>query len=398
MKKRYITNPRYSEKADSSNPDIVNHFVEVNNCFPSGIMLPGLFIFSEILDVISKSKLDVLQEWSYHNGYNVITYFRFNYGTSEVFVKVNKTFMGTLSLFDIPKKKLKKYENDSLLSPSIEILYDFTKGTPTQLIELFSKLQLKTLRKDQSRIHLVCQDDGELYTKVFPLISTKTDFDLDLHYGEGFQKFHDQCLHKIKTTEQGIVLFHSPPGCGKTFYIRRLLKEISVQNKIVLYIPNNMVEYLGTPAFNTFLFSMLESEAEMDNEAVGVSSPNILLVIEDAEKILLKRETSPYSADGVSIILNSTDGILNDLLRIQVIATFNCDLNMIDEAILRPKRLIARREFKKLTIEESMKLIKHLNIKHDVTESMSLADIYALQDEGTDALFPTENKSKKIGF
>jgi hypothetical protein len=95
----------------------------------------------------------------------------------------------------------------------------------------------------------------------------------------------------------------------------------------------------------------------------------------------------------VSNILNLTDGILGDCLSIQIVATFNMKREKIDQALLRKGRLIAEHKFSKLTIEESNSLLKHLEKDHEVTEGMTLADIYNIDVE----LFKTINKSK-IGF
>jgi len=101
------------------------------------------------------------------------------------------------------------------------------------------------------------------------------------------------------------------------------------------------------------------------------------------------------SPAGVSNILNLTDGILADCLNIQVIATFNMKRERIDQALLRKGRLIAEHKFEKLSTEETNKLLKHLGKSQEVTEAMSLADIYNIDVE----LFKSTNKNtSKIGL
>jgi ATP-dependent 26S proteasome regulatory subunit len=119
---------------------------------------------------------------------------------------------------------------------------------------------------------------------------------------------------------------------------------------------------------------------------------NAILVIEDAERVISDREGNGSPA-GVSNILNLTDGILGDCLSIQIVATFNMKREKIDQALLRKGRLIAEHKFSKLSVEESNSLLKHLKKDHEVTEGMTLADIYNVDVE----LFKTTNKSK-IGF
>ena len=118
-----------------------------------------------------------------------------------------------------------------------------------------------------------------------------------------------------------------------------------------------------------------------------------ILIIEDAERVISDRETNGSSA-GVSNILNLTDGILGDCLNIQVLATFNMKKEKIDKALLRKGRLIAEHKFDKLSIDDTNKLLKHLEKDYVATESMCLADIYNIDVE----VFKTEDKTTKIGF
>jgi ATP-dependent 26S proteasome regulatory subunit len=76
-----------------------------------------------------------------------------------------------------------------------------------------------------------------------------------------------------------------------------------------------------------------------------------------------------------------------------VIATFNMKREKIDQALLRKGRLIAEHKFTKLTIDESNNLLKHIGKEGTVTESMTLADIYNIDEE----LFKVDDKLK-IGF
>ena len=119
---------------------------------------------------------------------------------------------------------------------------------------------------------------------------------------------------------------------------------------------------------------------------------NSILVIEDAERVISDRENNGSPA-GVSNILNLTDGILGDCLSIQIVATFNMKREKIDQALLRKGRLIAEHKFEKLSLENTEKLLKHLNKERKIYEEMYLADIYNIDIE----VFKS-NKTSKIGF
>jgi ATP-dependent 26S proteasome regulatory subunit len=138
-----------------------------------------------------------------------------------------------------------------------------------------------------------------------------------------------------------------------------------------------MAEMLSEPSIIPFL---------MDHK-------NSILIIEDAERVISDREGNGSPA-GVSNILNLTDGILGDCLNIQVIATFNMKREKIDQALLRKGRLIAEHKFEKLSVNDTNKLLKHLEKNQEVEEGMVLADIYNIDTE----VYKTPTKGNKIGF
>jgi len=99
--------------------------------------------------------------------------------------------------------------------------------------------------------------------------------------------------------------------------------------------------------------------------------------------------------------LNMTDGILNDILGVTVIATFNTSISNIDPALLRPGRLIARKQFKPLTFSDGEKLSKALGVKNPLLESdypATLAKFYSFKNEGEILVHTLEEDRRRIGF
>lgn len=400
LNKRRIDLDKIHYKFPEEDPDIIHSFIQDNGSVPSSYKACGPFIYSEVFENIVEHfksiKEELLQEWELEDEYYRSASFKVFHNNSYMYIKIKKSYLvsETDYVFSSKKKKYLDSEHGWIISAEVDILYDFTKGKPTELIKKLNKLGLE-VNNEHNKIGLICQDsDGSLYTKDFPILKKDYAFDLELHYGTGFQNFHDITVKRIDDSEKGIILLHGTPGTGKSFYIRRLIRDLMRRNKKVLYMPNNMVDLLGTPAFNNFLLEYVEDSIEEGNKK------GLLMIIEDAEKVLMKREDNPYGATGVSNILNSTDGILNDFLNVQVLATFNCSIDMIDSAILRKKRAISVKEFNKLTVEESQKLIEHLGLDSKATEDMSLADIYSIKQEEEDRILFADSKKieKKIGF
>lgn len=214
--------------------------------------------------------------------------------------------------------------------------------------------------------------------------------DLDINYGEGFTEFHNELIARFVSGKKGLILFHGVPGTGKTYYIRHLLKELARTNKVVIYMPPNLVENLTDPMFITFLHSWVESLSQKGQSCI--------LLIEDAEPLLTKRQEG-VRVQGITNLLNMTDGLLNDMLHLQVVCTFNVGLRKLDSALLRPGRLLARKEFKSLSVLDANLLGQRLGIKKHFTKPTSLGEIYSLlQNQNTlvHDVEPNEDASNPI--
>jgi SpoVK/Ycf46/Vps4 family AAA+-type ATPase len=254
----------------------------------------------------------------------------------------------------------------------ITFYYDITRGEFSTFFNMDELLEYEVKLK-KSGINLVKVEMGHMDTEEYEM--NVPDIDLELNYGTEFLKVHEVILKRLnKPNDKGIILFHGDPGTGKTSYIKYLTRLIT--DKEILFIPPSMAESLSEPSIIPFL----------------MEHKNSVLIVEDAERVIADREGNGSSM-GVSNILNLTDGILGDCLNIQVIATFNMKREKIDQALLRKGRLIAEHKFSKLTIDESNNLLKHIGKEGEVTESMTLADIYNIDEE----LFKVDDKLK-IGF
>jgi len=116
-----------------------------------------------------------------------------------------------------------------------------------------------------------------------------------------------------------------------------------------------------------------------------------VLVIEDAENVIMDRRQ--YGGSSVSNLLNISDGLLADCLNIQLICTFNSSLSLVDSALMRKGRLIARYEFGKLSVDKARRLSKHMGFDTHVDKPMTIAEI--ANPNVKDHL---ENRVETIGF
>lgn len=220
--------------------------------------------------------------------------------------------------------------------------------------------------------------------------STISEEMMELHYGEDFPNFDKTLITEMEKKNKGVVLFHGPPGNGKTYYIRHLVSRLRDIDKRVIIVPKHVLAEMESPQFNNF---MIDEFSDCDDKAV--------FVVEDAEAVLRARDSEGDGRAVVSTILNLSDGILNDIFKVQLICTFNTDLQNIDSALLRPGRLLAMREFLPLDKENAQKLLDKLDIKKEAEEDMSLATIYASGEEESNNVLTKQKikkPKKKLGF
>ena len=253
-----------------------------------------------------------------------------------------------------------------IYSNVLESLYN----TIVQKVKSIARKQ----REEANNVSLVIASRNGYDTQSFEL--PKQEMNIELNYGKDFTKVHDKILTTLnKKKGKGLVLLHGTPGTGKTHYLKYLASKI--RNKRVLFIPPHLADFITSPEMTPFL----------------IQNANSILFIEDAERVITDRNTG--GSVGVSNILNLTDGILSDILNIQIVATFNMDKRKIDEALLRKGRLIAEHEFGKLSIEDSNAVLNHLKIPYEASKPMTLTEIYNVNE----AEYKSEEKGKStIGF
>jgi ATPase family associated with various cellular activities (AAA) len=227
------------------------------------------------------------------------------------------------------------------------------------------------MRRDPLEVNLVVQSRNKLELKGMEI--KRTRLDLELFYGEEFNVIDELIRKRLKKNEdKGIVLLHGLPGTGKTTYLRYLIGKIK---KRVLFLSPSVANNLMNPDFIELL----------------IGNPNTVLIIEDADNIIMDRRNSPGSS--VSNLLNISDGLLADFLNVQLICTFNNSLTMIDNALLRKGRLIAKHEFGKLSIAQSQRLSDHLGFDTTITRPMTVAEIANPHERQQDS-----GRPEAIGF
>ena len=238
------------------------------------------------------------------------------------------------------------------------------------------------------KLGIISHDGSDYYVKNFSMSGKAPDFNYpDLHYGEGFEDFHKALIDRIFKESKGLVLLHGDPGTGKTQYIRVLLDNLGAIGKSVLYVPPSFSSQMTEPSMIEFISSWIIDEEQ-----------DCILLIEDAEPLLEIRNGTDGRTTGISNLLNMTDGLLNDILGIMVIATFNTNIAKIDPALLRPQRLVARKEFGRISKKQAVQLSEALGIPTpEIDYPATLAEFYTSK-KSQDILIHQVPEERKIGF
>jgi hypothetical protein len=197
---------------------------------------------------------------------------------------------------------------------------------------------------------------------------------------------------KTENPSGRIVIMEGEPGTGKTHLIRALLAD--VPDAMFVLISPDMVPSIAGPELLPLLMQNKQSYA--------LDGP-IILVLEDADRCLVRREADNISS--IQALLNLGDGIVGSLLDLRIIATTNAKKLEMESAILRPGRLSKRMEVGALDAYTARNVFGRLLPGKPLPEllmsqsdkfKMTLAEVYGLaRQNGWEPEARTTKKKKK---
>ena len=351
--------------------------------FPIGMYLvnktgrssSAFFRISDEFQIKQEEALDVIDRLGFVEVFNKEMYMKSGHFQNKIYEKVYEDGIVLIMIDSIAVKWAKSVSKSYRQDRSINISL-VGNASPKEFNDITSQITplCKTRKERENNISLVIQTNRGYDTTSFEL--PKQKLDIELGYGKGFKPIHEKIIHKLNEPKsKGLVLLHGTPGTGKTHYLKYLASKI--KSKRVLFIPPFLADFITSPEMTPFL----------------IQNAGSVLFIEDAERVITDRNAG--GGNGVSNILNITDGILSDILNIQIVATFNMDKAKIDSALLRKGRLIAEHKFDALPIEDAQALIDSLGYQHKADKPMTLTEIYNLSE----VEYKSEDKGKPtIGF
>ena len=196
---------------------------------------------------------------------------------------------------------------------------------------------------------LIRLDGSDISSHTVPLESESvlSDESFALHYPDGMESWHKEFEGKLTERKKGLSILEGKPGTGKTSYLRHLMGVLKKSHRFY-FIPPATMGMLSNPKFIGFWAKERNSHGDK----------KLVVILEDADAVLMTRGSD--NRDEVSALLNLSDGMLGDFLSLQIICTINCPISDIDQALLRPGRLITHRRFERLDPVQALRLASHL--------------------------------------
>lgn len=265
---------------------------------------------------------------------------------------------------------------ESMDGKSVAINVSYLTSELSEILEIQNTFGVKFNMVEKNKVLLF--EKNEYNEIVLNAHKVKTfDLDINENYNNDFEEVHHKMLNwmnDFSMSNNRLVLFHGIPGAGKTNYLKYLLSVPSDVKKI--YLSPSFIQLMADPSFIPILRREKKS----------------ILIIEDAEKILSRREDNADNSI-ISTLLNMCDGIMGDVLDFKIIATFNVDEDRIDDALKRQGRLFLKYKFDALSEDKTKKLYEKVHNKLPIKKKMTLAEIYNEKND-----FSNKEEERRMGF
>ncbi len=187
-----------------------------------------------------------------------------------------------------------------------------------------------------------------------------------------------------------LILWHGSPGTGKTYALRAIASQWRDWCKAD-YITDAEQFFANAK----YMMNVLLQDADEDEAPSLVTEANAkkwrLLVFEDAGE-LLDPDAKEKVGQALSRLLNTTEGLIGQGLKILILITTNEKISNLHPAVTRPGRCLAEIGFRALTVAEARQWLDDTGHADVPTpkKALTLGELYSLT--GTQKLSDIEEK------
>jgi hypothetical protein len=191
------------------------------------------------------------------------------------------------------------------------------------------------------------------------------------NYGGGVVTGMERLFALKHCPAERMILWYGPPGAGKTHALRALIHEWrSWCDAAFITDPERFVG--GSP---TYLFEVANFNS--GRSAGEAQKRTKLIILEDAGE-LMTSEARAMIGQGLSRLLNLTDGLMGQALNVMVLITSNEPLSAMHPAVVRPGRCLCEIEFGAMPAAQANQWLRDHGSDKTVDEPTLLAQLYAI--------------------
>lgn len=250
----------------------------------------------------------------------------------------------------------------------------FTAGTDVEAVERTSAALVKQIGNDEETamvpVTFWAADPDKYPVPFMRKLEAPHWAELSGNYDGSVANGMGRLFELKSCPKERLILWHGQPGTGKTHALRTLLREW--QSWCDAAFITDAERFVGGAP--TYLFQV----ARFGSGRTGIQAAkrSKLIILEDAGE-LMTTEARSLIGQGLSRLLNLTDGLMGQGLNVMVLITTNEPLSTMHPAVVRPGRCLSEMEFGPLSVEAANRWLGAHGSNVTVAKPTPLALLYA---------------------